>query len=260
MLERYRTQAQGPLARLARPFGTTAPDVLSWTAFLLAALAALLYIALRPASDLSPWLLPLTFFGVAVAIFLSGLFDALDGYVARMQSRTSRRGDVLDHVLDRYADMVIFLGIALSGWAIDWLALLALVSLLLVSYMGTQAQAATGQRQYGGWLGRADRLVLLSGSALILAFASFWDLVTPTAWELRLRFVLGGTSVTLLDAVLLYTIVASQLTAAWRAWTTWTAARGVGPAPPGTSAGSSSMGASGSPGPHRAEDAQRPSP
>jgi len=37
----------------------------------------------------------------------------------------------------------------------------------MLSYMGTQAQAVGGKRHYGGWLGRADRLMLLLGGTMI---------------------------------------------------------------------------------------------
>ena len=58
------------------------------------------------------WTSPIVFLGVAVLIFASGVFDALDGEVARRTKRESPRGDLLDHVLDRYADIAILLGIA----------------------------------------------------------------------------------------------------------------------------------------------------
>src|SRR3970040_1858595 len=64
--------------------------------------------------------------------------------------------------LDRYADVFMLGGVAFSAMYCQlWVGTLALLGVLLTSYMGTQAQAVGQGRQYRGILGRADRLVLL---------------------------------------------------------------------------------------------------
>ncbi|EQD39556.1 CDP-alcohol phosphatidyltransferase, partial [mine drainage metagenome] len=140
---------------------------------------------------------PLLFLGVSVLVVVSGVWDALDGEVARRTGRATVRGDFLDHVFDRYADLFVLLGIAASGYADPILALLALVSLLLTSYMGTQAQAVGRGRMYGGLVGRADRLVILA----VATFLQFdWSLPWPWAptrpWE---SFAAWGLRFTVLD-------------------------------------------------------------
>ena len=100
-------------------------------------------------------------FLAVLCILGNALFDALDGKVAKITGKTSKRGDFLDHVLDRYADVFIIGGIMLSVHC-DWvIGLLALLGVIFASYMGTQAQALGCGRDYGGILGRADRLVIL---------------------------------------------------------------------------------------------------
>jgi len=152
----------------------------------------------------------------SLLIFFAGLFDVVDGEVARTTGRTSVRGDFLDHVLDRYADLFLVLGIAVSGFANPLLALLALVSLLLTSYMGTQAQAVGQGRLYGGLLSRADRLVVLA----VAAFLEFdWSLPWPWApSEPWARFHVAGIEFTVLDVAFLYFVIAGQWTAFARAW------------------------------------------
>jgi archaetidylinositol phosphate synthase len=214
VLEGYRARVQPYVARLARPFLHTSPDSLSWVALGLAAAAGGLAALVR-------WSTPLLFLPVALLIFFAGLFDVLDGEVARATGRTSRRGDVLDHVLDRYADVFIVLGIAVSGYANAYLALFALVSLLLTSYMGTQAQAVGIGRAYAGLLSRADRLVVLA----LATFLEFdWSLPWPWAptapWS---RFVLAGLGFTVIDVALLYFVLAGQWTAVARALRTYRA-------------------------------------
>lgn len=208
VLEDYRAKVHPYVVRLARPFLGWPPAQLSWLALGLAGAAAVVAALVR-------WTTPLLFLPVAALIFFSGLFDVLDGEVARTTGRTSARGDLLDHVFDRYADVFIVLGIAVSGYANPVLALLALVSLLLTSYMGTQAQAVGQGRLYSGLLSRADRLVVLA----LAAFLEFdWSLPWPWAptepWS---RFVVAGVGFTVIDVAFVYFVIAGQWTALARA-------------------------------------------
>ena len=209
VLEEYRARVAPYIARLARPFLGWKPDRLSGLAFGLAVAAAAVAVLVR-------WTTPLLFLPVALLIFFSGVFDVIDGAVARATARTSARGDFLDHVLDRYSDLVIVLGIAVSGFTIPVLALLALASLLLTSYIGTQAQAVGLGRSYAGLLTRADRLVVLA----LATFLEFdWSLPWPWAptepWS---RFHVAGLTFTVIDVAFVYFVIAGQATAAVRAW------------------------------------------
>jgi archaetidylinositol phosphate synthase len=84
----------------------------------------------------------------------------------------SRKGDFLDHVVDRYADIFIITGIFAGGFAPWPIGVFALTGVLMVSYIGTQAQAVGVGRYYGGLLGRADRL-------LLLIIAGFLNIIFP---------------------------------------------------------------------------------
>jgi archaetidylinositol phosphate synthase len=94
-------------------------------------------------------------------IMCNAAFDSMDGAVARAMNIQSRKGDFLDHVVDRYADIFIITGIFAGGFAPWPIGVFALTGVLMVSYLGTQAQAIGVGRYYGGVLGRADRLFLL---------------------------------------------------------------------------------------------------
>ncbi|MEM7823888.1 MAG: CDP-alcohol phosphatidyltransferase family protein [Candidatus Aenigmatarchaeota archaeon] len=101
----------------------------------------------------------------ALLIFLNGFLDILDGEIALRYGK-SKRGDLLDHTTDRLADIAIIAGIIAGGFVNMLIGLQALVIILLVSFIGTEAQALTEKRLYAGLLGRADRLLLLAiGSA-----------------------------------------------------------------------------------------------
>ncbi len=208
VLEGYRARVAPYLKRISTPFLGWRPDRISVLALSLSLTAAALAALVR-------WTTPLLFFPVALLIFTGGVFDVIDGEVARRTNRTTVRGDFLDHVFDRYADVAIVLGIAVSGYANPILALLALVSLLLTSYMGTQAQAVGVGRIYAGLLSRADRLIVLS----LATFLEF-DLSLPWPWAPSMpwaHFHWGSIEFTIIDLAFLYFVVAGNWTAVARA-------------------------------------------
>jgi archaetidylinositol phosphate synthase len=117
----------------------------------------------------------------------------------------SQGGDLLDHVLDRYADIVVVAGLA-AGIGAPWLGFAAVTGVVMTSYLGTQAQAVGLERVYGGLVGRADRLAII-GVVAVLAYP--------------LGGVYGGVSV--IGWLLVFLAVVGHLTAlqrfghAWRA-------------------------------------------
>ena len=159
VLDSYRHLADAILDPIARRLAHVSPDALSWAALVAAAFAGTFFLFR------GGWALGLA----ALFVFLNGLFDALDGKVAKMTGKASRRGDFLDHVLDRYADVLMLGGLAIGPYCPVWLGLLAVIGVLLTSYMGTQAQAVGAGRDYRGVLGRADRLLILMIAAALQA-------------------------------------------------------------------------------------------
>jgi archaetidylinositol phosphate synthase len=127
-----------------------------------------------------------------VAVALNAFCDGMDGAVAREMKIQSRRGDFLDHAVDRYADIFIITGI-FAGGLVPWqIGVFALTGVLMASYLGTQAQAVGVGRYYGGILGRADRLVmiLVVGIIDLVVPLSFYGL-TWFGWMLVLFGVFG---------------------------------------------------------------------
>ena len=170
-LDRLRPVAE----RALTPFVTAAdrvgltPDGVSVVAFGVAAAAGAAYtVAGRPVAGVGP-ATPFYLFG-AVLVFLNGWLDLLDGALARRQGTDSRAGDLLDHVVDRYADLVIVAGLA-AGTGRYALGLLAVTGVLMTSYLGTQAQAVGLDRVYGGVVGRADRLAITGVVTAVAAVA-----------------------------------------------------------------------------------------
>jgi archaetidylinositol phosphate synthase len=151
VLDSYRGEADRILSPAAKRLSKINPNHLSVASLVFALLAGVFF-----ATE------PLHFLLIAaVLVALNGLFDALDGKVARLSAKESKRGDFVDHVIDRYADVFILAGIAIGSYCSVFVGLFAIVGVILSSYMGTQAQALGLRREYRGILGRADRLALL---------------------------------------------------------------------------------------------------
>ena len=194
VLDRYRKAADRLLVPVASRLIHVNPNVVSWIAFF-AAVGAGISFFLGGAGFLSLAL---------ILLFANSYLDALDGRIARMAGKASARGDFLDHVLDRYADVFMLGGIAFNAMYCHLeVGTLALLGVLLTSYMGTQAQAVGQGRAYGGVLGRADRLVLLFLCGLIQLIVAPSGGVTfgagpltfgPLEWFLVLFAVLGNAT------------------------------------------------------------------
>jgi len=154
-LDSLRPHAQSILKPLVRVMSRMAitPDALSVISLVFAIAAGMLYAVSWDSTTLV--------LAAAALVLLNGVADAMDGELARSSGTAGKRGDFLDHVIDRYADVFIICGIffgAYVGWRIG---VAAVVGTLLTSYLGVQAQAVGVGRYYGGILGRADRLVII---------------------------------------------------------------------------------------------------
>ncbi len=182
-----------PLAdRMLDPFVAGAvrlglsPDAISVLAFGVAAAAGIVFVAAATT--------PALYVVGAVLVFLNGWLDLLDGALARELAVDSPAGDLLDHVLDRYADIVIVAGLA-GGIGEYAIGLAAITGVLMTSYLGTQAAAVGLERVYGGLLGRADRLALVG---VVAVLASLTDArvvgLGPIGWLLVAFAVIGHTT------------------------------------------------------------------
>ena len=159
-LDQFRPVADrllGPWVRAADRLGLS-PDGVSLFAFVAAVLAAAAFAVAEPT----------LYIAGAALVLLNGWLDLVDGALAREQDVTSAGGDLLDHVLDRYADIVIIAGFT-AGIDAYALGFLAVTGVLMTSYLGTQIQAVGIGREYGGLLGRADRLALMGIVGLVAA-------------------------------------------------------------------------------------------
>lgn len=111
---------------------------------------------------------------VGGALYLvSGTVDTLDGAVSRRAGTASRAGAFLDSVLDRYAELLILLGVlGFYAQAGRLSAAVALITLLagygswMVSYTQSRAEGLSIDCSYG-WFERPERVLLLALGGIV---------------------------------------------------------------------------------------------
>ena len=154
-LEKLRNIWERTLTPIVQSLSWMSPATITWLALPIGILGGL-SVYLAPMDDFGASML----LGGGLLISLAMALDGLDGPVARATGKVTRWGDYLDHTFDRLLDAVWIVCISASVFVNDIvLGLAAAWFTLLGSYMGTQAQAVAGTRNYRGF-SRADRTIL----------------------------------------------------------------------------------------------------
>src|SRR5918911_959792 len=108
------------------------------------------------------------FFKAGLLMILANIFDMFDGQVARLRGRVTRFGAFFDSVIDRYSDVIVFVGImvyyarssAPNATLLVALTGLALVGSVMISYSRARAESLDIACKVG-FLERPERMVLL---------------------------------------------------------------------------------------------------
>jgi len=124
------------------------------------------------------------FFYAGCVIFGAGLFDMVDGRVARKTNQVTVFGSFFDSVIDRYSDVVLFFGLLVYYGRINrfrYVVLVAfvMVTSLMVSYTRARAEALIGSCKVG-FMERPERIVLI----LLGALFEQWGVMAPVLWVL----------------------------------------------------------------------------
>lgn len=154
---RYLSWPLDRLAALLAPTGIP-PNVITWSALFLNLWAGILFAAGR-------------FAAAGGMMILAGLCDLLDGPVARRQNRVSIFGGFLDSILDRYADLILFLGLLVYYTRVNRFLYAVLVGTamagaVMVSYAKARAESLAPKSEVGFW-DRPERLALMILGALV---------------------------------------------------------------------------------------------
>ncbi len=134
------------------------PDLLTWLSLFLNTWAGAFFAAGR--------------FAAAGAILIAaGFCDMMDGPVARRQGRVTEFGSFLHSILNRYADLVLFLGLLVyyarvNRFLYAVLAGVAMAGAVMVSYAQARAESLIEKCNVGFWE-RPERIVLMILGALV---------------------------------------------------------------------------------------------
>ena len=121
-------------------------------------------------------------------------FNALDGMVAVRAGLARPWGKVLNEFADRLADLAFLAPLLLVPGLNPLLVTATLCMTLLVSYLGVLAEAAGAARQYGGVMGKADRMACLALAAVATAVTG-----SPLALQVLPYVLLIGGALTLVE-------------------------------------------------------------
>lgn len=155
------------------------PNILTLIGFVINIFAAVLF-----AKNLLFW--------AGLVVVFAGIFDMVDGEVARRTGRVTKFGAFFDSVIDRYSDMVLLLGLVVLYAKNDsifymGLAVFALIGSIMTSYTRARAESLIPACKVG-FLERPERIVLLIIGALANRMAAvLWVLAVLSNWAVAQR-------------------------------------------------------------------------
>jgi len=110
-------------------------------------------------------------------ILFGGLFDMIDGRLARLGNMSTTFGALYDSVLDRYSELIMFFGICYYLISHDYFfssmfAFVALVGSIMVSYTRARAEAL-GIDCSVGFMQRPERVIIIGLSAILCGVTAY---------------------------------------------------------------------------------------
>jgi len=174
------------------------PNHITYGGFMMSVLAGILFVCYP-------------FLG-GMATLLVGLLDTLDGSLARATGQSKKFGAFLDSVLDRYTELIIYLGIWYHFYRLEpkppfysLIMLLILFGSLMVSYTRARAEGL-GERCLVGFFQRGERIILIGLAGMFNPVINLFGFFSGTPWQ---------HDPTLMG-VLIVLAVGTNLTALWR--------------------------------------------
>jgi len=154
MLNNLRDSLQPHLEKIGKGFASTgiSPNGWSCVGLIFAFVSAFIY----------GWNVEFSLIIGGIVLLLAGFFDIVDGQVARVSQKITKSGGFLDSVFDKIAEVAIFLGILVGGFAEPYLVFLAITFSLLVSYTRSRAESLGVKLQGIGIGERAERLLVIA--------------------------------------------------------------------------------------------------
>jgi len=154
MLNNLRNSLQPHLEKLGNSFASTGISPTGWSVIgLVFAFASAFFYG---------WNIEFSLIIGGIILLVAGFFDIVDGQVARATKKITKTGGFLDSVFDKIAEVAIFFGILVGGFAEPYLVFLAISLSLLVSYTRSRAESLGVKLQGIGIGERAERLLVIA--------------------------------------------------------------------------------------------------
>src|SRR6266704_906529 len=149
------------------------PNVLTFMGLLINVIAAILF---GYASGEDHWRM---FLYAGLVIIGAGVFDMVDGRVARATGQVTDFGGFFDSVIDRYSDVALYFGLLVyyaraNRFFYVVLTAVVMTSSVMVSYTRARAESLIGQCKVG-FMERPERIVLVIIGAL-------FNRMAPVLW------------------------------------------------------------------------------
>lgn len=178
MLNRFREKITPITTRIGNNFGSLglSPTFWSMIGFAFAILSSIFFGLTNFLNQQGlefPWQVI-----ASIMLLISGFFDIVDGSVARVMKKTTTRGAFLDSNFDKVSEALIFIAIAIGGLSNPILAMIALSTSILVSYLRARAESLGIELKGIGVGERAERLLILAICGLIPISGSIqWGII-----------------------------------------------------------------------------------
>lgn len=133
------------------------------------------------------------FMAAGVILIIAGLFDMVDGIVARMTDSETPFGGFFDSVMDRYSDLIIYLGLIIWYGRQDRMTYVVLVGVVmmgsvLTSYTRASAESLISKCKVG-FLERPERVVLLIIGSFYYMDPVLWVIAILSNWTVVHRIL-----------------------------------------------------------------------
>ena len=133
------------------------------------------------------------FTAAGVILIVAGLFDMVDGIVARMTNKETSFGAFFDSVMDRYSDLIMYLGLIMWYGREDRMTYVVLVGVVmmgsvLTSYTRARAESLIPQCKVG-FLERPERIVLLIIGSFYYMEPIVWVIAVLSNWTVVHRIL-----------------------------------------------------------------------
>ncbi len=128
-----------------------------------------------------------------VLLIITGLFDMVDGMVARTMNKVTPFGAFFDSIMDRYSDLILYLGLIIWYGSQDRMNYVVLVGIVmmgsvLTSYARARAECLIPKCKVG-FLERPERIVLLIIGAFYFMDPVLWVIAVLSNWTVIHRIL-----------------------------------------------------------------------